>query len=411
MVPGPGIGVDGLSHGAEDPKALARVFCDVLVTRTHDGPESGRSGIEDVDPEVIDHLPVATGVGVSGQRLEHHCSGAVGQGAVNNVAVSCDPADIGGAEVDITRVVIKDKLVGHRRIDHVAASGVEHAFWLSSRARCVEDEERVLCSHPLVGAGGTLPATLIVKPEVSAWFHLDLGVGAACDEHGFHHCEAFDRSIDGLLEAQAAAAASSLVGGHHQLGACIDNAVTDGLRAESSEDDRVDGADPRAGEHRVGKLRNHGHVNAHPVASADAVITEDVGDPAHLVLELTVGDVLIFARFVFDPDDGVLIAPFMEVSVDAVVAGVEATTEVPAEVHIFIVVVEDGFPGVEPGEPLCLLRPETLGFIEGQAVEAFVLLHRPDVGSLGDIGFWRYDFDRIVRHCCTSHRSCCVQTL
>jgi hypothetical protein len=75
------------------------------------------------------------------------------------------------------------------------------------------------------------------------------------------------------------------------------------------------------------------------------------------------------ARFVLDPYDGVLFTPFVEVAVDAVVAGVEATAEIPPEVNVLVVVVEDCIPGVEPGESLGLLRPEFLGLVEGQAVK------------------------------------------
>jgi hypothetical protein len=56
------------------------------------------------------------------------------------------------------------------------------------------------------------------------------------------------------------------------------------------------------------------------------VEAEDVGDPADLVLELAVGDVLVLSRLVFDPDDGILLTAVAQVTVDAVVTGVEKST-------------------------------------------------------------------------------------
>ena len=100
-----------------------------------------------------------------------------------------------------------------------------------------------------------------------------------------------------------------------------------------------------------------------------------VPDPAHLVLELTVGDVFVLARFVLDPDDGILLAPLVEVAIDSVVTGVEAAAEVPAEVHVRVIVVEDRLPGMEPGQALRLLRPEFLGLVQGLAIEPQVLVH------------------------------------
>jgi hypothetical protein len=62
--------------------------------------QRGRRGVEIVTP-VVDDLPVAAGVGVGGHALEHDGRRAVGQRAVDDVAVAGDPADVGGAEEDV----------------------------------------------------------------------------------------------------------------------------------------------------------------------------------------------------------------------------------------------------------------------------------------------------------------------
>ena len=118
-------------------------------------------------PEVVDDAPVAARVGVGRRRLEQHRGRAVGERPVDDVAVPGDPAHVGGAEEDVARVVVEHHLVGVGGVDEVAARGVHEALGLAGAARGVEDEERVLGAHPLVGAGRALLAALLVEPEVA----------------------------------------------------------------------------------------------------------------------------------------------------------------------------------------------------------------------------------------------------
>ncbi len=165
----------------------------------------------------------------------------------------------------------------------------------------------------------------------------------------------------------------------------VHDPVAKGLGAEAAEDDGVHRADPRAGEHRVGEGRDHGHVDADPVSLPDAVAQQHVGHPADVVLQLPVGDVLVRPDLVLGPDDGRLLAEGPQVPVDAVEAGVQPAPRVPREVHLVVVGVEDRLPRMEPGEGLRLLAPEPLGVVQGEAVEPLVLLQAPDVGAGGDV--------------------------
>ena len=78
---------------------------------------------------LVDHLPEARRVRVVGHAFEHQRVGAIGQGAIHNVAVPGDPADIGRAPVDIAIVVVEHILVGHCGEEQVAAGGVQYALW------------------------------------------------------------------------------------------------------------------------------------------------------------------------------------------------------------------------------------------------------------------------------------------
>ena len=90
--------------------------------------------------------------GKFGRTFVHQRRRAVGQRAVDDVAVARDPADVGGAPVDILIVQIEDVFGGDIRPDHVAAGGVDDSLGLAGRSAGVEDEKRVLGVHRLGGA-------------------------------------------------------------------------------------------------------------------------------------------------------------------------------------------------------------------------------------------------------------------
>ena len=175
VVPHPGLGVDRLADGAQNAQAREVVLGWPLVAGLHEGANSGRRGVELRDAVLVDHLPEAAGVRVVGHALEHDRRGAERERTVHDVGVTGDPADVGGAEEDVVVVIVERVLHGHRRVDQVAAGGVQHALRLAGRPGGVEDEQRVLGVHPLDGAVVTdvVGAHLLVVPEVATRLHVD----------------------------------------------------------------------------------------------------------------------------------------------------------------------------------------------------------------------------------------------
>ena len=82
--------------------------------------------------------------------------------------------------------------------------------------------------------------------------------------------------------------------------------------------DRMDRADPRAGEHRRRRFGDHRHVDHHPVAAADAVALQQVREAAGLFVQLAVGEGAARARLVGLEDDRRLVAALVEVPVEAI---------------------------------------------------------------------------------------------
>ena len=144
-VPDPRLGVDRLAHRPEQAQARQVEALRDLPAELHEGADGGGRRVEDRDPyfSMISHQ--RPGCGVVGRALVEHLGGAVGERAVDDVAVAGDPADVGGAPVDVgLGVQVEDVLVGERDLREVAAGGVQDALRLAGRAAGVEDEQRVL---------------------------------------------------------------------------------------------------------------------------------------------------------------------------------------------------------------------------------------------------------------------------
>ena len=147
VVPVPGFGVDRFAHGAQQCAGCTdRTFRQTRAL-AHQRADRGGRGVELVDLVLFADLPEAAGVGIGRHAFEHQRGRAIGQRAIDDIAVAGDPAHVGGAPVDVAVVVIEGDLVGHRGIDQIAAGGVHDALGLAGRARGVEDEQRIFGVH------------------------------------------------------------------------------------------------------------------------------------------------------------------------------------------------------------------------------------------------------------------------
>ncbi len=187
VVPLPGFRIDRLADGAEQAQRFARGLLHRVVAALHQRADGGRRGVEDVDLVLVAHFPEARGGRIVRHALEHQADGAVRERPVDDVAVAGDPADVGGAPVDVAVVIVEHVLVRDRGVDHVAAGGVQHALRLAGRAGRVEDEQRILRAHLLAGAVGRHALGRLVVIDVAAVLHGHLGAGVAHDDHGLDH--------------------------------------------------------------------------------------------------------------------------------------------------------------------------------------------------------------------------------
>ena len=127
----------------------------------------------------------------------------------------------------------------------------------------------------------------VVPPMVASGAHGAVAARAAVDDDALNAGAAVgQRLVDRALQFDGVAAAPAAVGGDHELGARILDAVLDGVGGEAAENHRVHGADAGAGLHGNHGLGNQGHVDDDAVAAADAGGLERVGETAYLAVQL-----------------------------------------------------------------------------------------------------------------------------
>jgi hypothetical protein len=142
----------------------------------------------------------------------------------------------------------------------------------------------------------------------------------------------FQRRVDGGLERIRRAAPEAAVGGDDELRADILDPVAQCLGGEAAEHDAVRRADPRAREHRDRQLRDHRHVQRYAISLADAERGERVREPAHLGVQLSVGERALVAGLALPDDRGLVAAPrvlALEMAVETVVRDVELPAHEP----------------------------------------------------------------------------------
>ncbi len=362
IVPKPCFRIDRLADRAEEAQRFAARSLDVAVALAHQRADRRRGRVEDVDFVLVDDLPEARRVGVVRYALEHQRRRAVGERAVENIAVPGHPADIGGAPIDIAVVIIEDVLMRHRGEDEIAASGVQYPLWLAGRARGVEDKEGILGAHLLRRTVARDRRGGLVIPDVAALDPTDIAAGMAHDDDRRDRWTVHQRRIGVGLERYLAAAAQPLVGGDQNVRIAVLDAAHQAVRREAAEDHRMDGADTRAGEHRVSDLGDHWQVDGDAVAPLDAARLQDVGEAADILVQLGIADVALLVGAVAFPDDRRLVGTRRQMAVDAVVAGVERAVLVPADLDVAREVgVLDPRVGLHPVQALAFLAPELLG--------------------------------------------------
>ena len=123
-IPLPYLWINRLSYRSQQLETGATGRIDRLTTLPHQCPDRSGRGVEDIHLVFIYHLPETRGIRVGRHPLEHQRYRSVGQGAIDNIAMPSDPANISSTPVDIAIVIVKHIAMGHRSVQLVSAAGM-----------------------------------------------------------------------------------------------------------------------------------------------------------------------------------------------------------------------------------------------------------------------------------------------
>ncbi len=247
----------------------------------------------------VDDVPEAVRLGMVGCAFIHHDRGAVREGAVNHVAVAGDPADVGGAKIDVGLLEVEDVFRRDRGAQQVAGRRVQHALRFAGGAAGVEDKERVFAVEALRLVRARRTGNKVVIPAIAALDHRHRRAGALQHDHMLHARRAGEGAVHVGLELDGLAPAPAGIRGDDELRLAVVHAVLDGLGAEAAKNHSVNHAQPRAGQHGHGRLGHHRHVDRRAVTLGQPERCQRVGKLADLAVQLLVGDGADVARFAF----------------------------------------------------------------------------------------------------------------
>ena len=125
-IPDPGLWIDRLAHGAEDAQGRLVVLVGHGASELLEGADRRWGRVEDRAAVLLDHLPEGARLTGAGSPLVHHGGGAIGEGAIHDVAVAGDPAHISGAPMDVVVADVEDPLEGEVDPEVVASGGMHH---------------------------------------------------------------------------------------------------------------------------------------------------------------------------------------------------------------------------------------------------------------------------------------------
>ena len=128
VVPVPSLWVDWLAHCAEHFDGREVIFLNKCLPLTHQRTNGRWGSVELIDLVFLANRPKPSCVWIGGHTFEHQGCRAVGQGAIDDIAVAGHPAHICGTPKHIPVLIVEGVLMGHGGINEVATGGVYDAF-------------------------------------------------------------------------------------------------------------------------------------------------------------------------------------------------------------------------------------------------------------------------------------------
>src|SRR2546428_2780403 len=243
LIPHPRFGIDGLTDRPEQSQLRQVVARGQLGAPLHERADRRRRRVENGDAVLRADGPEPVFAGMIGSTLVHHLRNAERERPVYDIRMARDPADIGGAPEHVRIFEIEYPLGRRVYVGEIAAGRMQNAFWVASRARRVQDVERILGIHRF---GGTLlPRALhqLRPPKIAPCLERHRLAGATQHDRVLDGRRVRERIVGILFQRHDRAAAVAAAGSDQDFRAGI---VDPGPQRPRGEPAGTEGVHPAA---------------------------------------------------------------------------------------------------------------------------------------------------------------------
>src|SRR5215467_5696661 len=219
-------------------------------------------------------------------------------------------------------------------------------------------------------------------PSIAPFHPTDHSAGVTNNDD-LAHFRALLQSVVGIaFEWHYSATAAALIGGNQYGRATIANAAGKAVGREAAEHNRVDRPDPGASRHGYRDFGDHRQVDRDAIALFDASRFQNIGEPAHGIVQFSVGHATVIAGIVALPQNRNLLRAERQVAVDAIIRSVERSVLVPGNMDVAF---EGGISHLgkrlDPINTLAVFAPEPIGVGERFPVKPEIIIF-PDLAEL-----------------------------
>ena len=342
----------------------------------------------DVDLVLLHQRPPNGRIRAHGQAFVDQGGHAVEQWPVHDVAVAHHPTNVAGAEEGFAGLGAENLL--HRGgQSHGIAPGVAlHAFGFAGGAAGVQRVAGVGGLHPLARHDGVHHAAAgIPVVHVTRRLHVGGCQVAINQQHMGHGVAALAQGLvqQGLVRNDLAATRAR-IGRHDDRRPGIVNAAGQGVAGKAAKHHRVNGPQAHRGQHGNHRLRDHGHVDQHPVPLAHTQAVQDGGHALHLDQQLAVAERLFGVGFGGHEHQRGLVSAVVRMAVHRVVTQVGQPAHKPF-CKRRLAVVTHRVKRAMPMDAVGLFGPVSVAFMDGTLVQRAVAHACSWIAPAGDRGF------------------------
>ena len=170
-----------------------------MIAPPNESADRRRRGVKNGDLVFLDDSPKPIGLGPVRCAFVHHNCCAIRQRAIDDVAVTGDPAHIGCAPKDVFIANIEDVLCGRINLHEITTGGMQDSLRFASRSARVEKVKRVLAVERRRRAVCIHVLQFPMPPNIASFLHVDVICRATKNNHPPNRSAVAERVIDIFL--------------------------------------------------------------------------------------------------------------------------------------------------------------------------------------------------------------------